>query len=356
MASNIPSKITIPSQYNCLIILGPTAVGKTAVGVRLADYFGGEVICADSRQVYKGLDVGSGKDYQDFILPADTGSDFSYSTGEAKPEHKVRYNLMDVTDLSHEYSVFDYQMDFYKVFTDLQKRNVLPVIVGGTGMYLDSIVRGYDLIPVPTNEKLRKELAGKSISELASYLENLKASHGDTLHNHTDTEERHRLLRAIEIEVYSTSPEKKEAERNMPQRPDIRPLIIGTTFPRPMLRAGIKKRMEKRFFQQDMTAEVEELHKSAEGVPEGVSWERLERLGLEYRFISEFLQGKIASKEELFSLLCTAICQFAKRQETWYRGMEKKGVQINWLPHDGSYADSDINRRVEYALHIIAQK
>ncbi|OJF76186.1 MAG: tRNA (adenosine(37)-N6)-dimethylallyltransferase MiaA [Treponema sp. CETP13] len=335
------NRVNFPSQYNCLIVLGPTAVGKTAIGVRLADYFNGEVLSADSRQVYRGLDIGSGKDLSDFEING----------------HTVPWHLMDIAELPKEYSVFNYQKDFYCAFADIIGRKKLPVVIGGTGMYLDSIIRGYDLVDVPTNESLRSELAGKSIEELSTILISKKAECGETLHNDTDITERHRLLRAIEICEFEISGSAKAQRAKMPQRPDIRPLIVGTTFPRPMLRASIHRRLTARLH-EGMLDEVQRLHDgtqiAADGTPvAAVKWQRLERLGLEYRFISQYLQGQFENLEQMSEKLFRAIGQFAKRQETWYRGMVKKGVNINWLPHDGTEADCDVDQRVLYALELI---
>ena len=349
-------KIDFPSQYNCLVILGPTAVGKTAIGVRLADYFGGEILSADSRQVYRGLDIGSGKDLNDFNLAPETEK----TQLPGRPLQGARcvpWHLMDITELPNEYSVFNYQKDFYRAFKDVISRKKLPVIVGGTGMYLDSIIRGYDLIDVPTNEILRTKLAGKSIEELTTILYEAKAKCGENLHNETDITERHRLLRAIEICEFEFSGKAKAQRAKMPQRPDIRALILGTTFPRVMLRAGIKKRLQERL-QSGMIEEVKRIHEGTQIAADGsqvaaVAWDRLERLGLEYRFISEYLQGKYESLEQMTEKLNCAIGKFAKRQETWFRGMVKKGVSINWLPHDGSPDDCDVQRRVLYALEFI---
>lgn len=313
-------------EYTCLVVLGPTAVGKTALAVRLAEHFGGEVLSADSRQVYRGLNIGSGKDLAEYTVP---------------------YHLIDITDLSQEYSVYEYQEDFYRCFANLLGKKVLPVIAGGTGMYLDAIIRGYNLVKVPCNENLRASLAGKSMVELADYLITLKAHHGDMVHNDTDLTEHHRILRAIEIEVFNQSFDGSAQKADMPQRPDIRPLIIGTTFPRDILRANIKGRLMVRF-EEGMIEEVENLHKS------GFSWERLERLGLEYRFIAEYLQGKIVRKDEMEQRLFIAIGQFAKRQETWYRGMQRKGVPIHWLAHDGSEKDCQLSVRFGYAVQLIS--
>ncbi len=337
--------------YSCVVVLGPTAVGKTSIAVNIADRLGGEVISADSRQVYRGLDIGSGKDLCDFTLKDEKG------------ERTVPYHLIDITDLKSEFSVFDYQAAFYSVFPTITERGVLPVVCGGTGMYLDAVVRGYDLVGVPCNPALRTSLNGKSDAELVAYLRELKAESGEELHNTTDTIERHRILRAIEIAVYEKAhggdpsveaglrdpldPARAE-DKYMPPRPDIRPFIIGTTFPRDMLRAGIKRRLVKRF-DEGMIDEVAGLHEN------GASWDRLERLGLEYRFISEYLEGKIVSKDELIEKLYIAIGQFAKRQETWFRRMEKQGTVIHWLPYDGSEYAQSVEGRTEMALKMIEE-
>lgn len=327
-----------PENYNCVVILGPTAVGKTGVGVGVADYYNGQIISADSRQVYKGLDIGSGKDLDEYIL------DKGKST-----ERKIQYHLIDNADVKDEYNVFNYQKDFYKVFTEMQSKNILPVIVGGTGMYLDSIVRGYDLVEVPTNQELRKTLAGKNEIELTQILSELKIKAGSKLHNSTDITERHRLLRAIEIEVFmqekKSNPElnnyRNSEEDKMPLRPEIKPIIIGTTFERSILRDNVTKRLKQRL-QEGMIDEVKTIHES------GISWERLERLGLEYRYVAEFLQGKILTEQELFEKLNTAIHQFVKRQETWFRGMERKGVNIFWLNRDVKTKDTRVQQVVDY--------
>lgn len=307
--------------YNCVVVLGPTAVGKTSIGVQIAHKFSGEIISADSRQTYKGLDIGSGKDLCEYCVDG----------------KNIPYHLIDITDLSMEYNVFHYQQDFYKVFTDLLNRNVLPVIVGGTGMYLDAVVRNYDFVLVPENVELRKELEEKSLEELDEMLLSLKPD----LHNKSDLLERDRVIRAIEIATCMNSPEADVIRSKMIARPDIRPLIIGTTFDRNLVRQNIEIRLKERL-DNGLVEEVEGLHNS------GFSWERLEKLGLEYRFCSLFLQGKIKSKDELFEKLNIAIRQFAKRQETWFRGMEAKGVEINWLP-----AVQDKNVRISAALSLV---
>ncbi|AEE16523.1 tRNA (adenosine(37)-N6)-dimethylallyltransferase MiaA [Treponema brennaborense] len=312
--------------YTCVIVLGPTACGKTALAVRLADALNGEILSADSRQVYRALDIGSGKDLDEFNL-----------TGEDGSVHPVPYHLIDIASLPAEYSVFDYQRDFYRAFADTVSRGKLPVVAGGTGMYLDAVVRGYDLVQVPTNEALRARLAGRSMEELAAYLLNLKPE----LHNSTDLTERHRLLRAIEIEEFSQSGDAQILKASLPPRPNIEPLILGTTFPRDVLRKNITKRLRSRL-KDGMIDEVRRIYES------GVEWQRLERLGLEYRFIAEYLQGKIPSEDELFRTLNIAIGQFAKRQETWFRGMERKGVRIYWL------SPGTVEQRFAQAMQIVS--
>lgn len=294
------------SKYNCVVVLGPTAVGKTAIGVQIAYHFGGEIISADSRQTYRGLDLGSGKDLKDYSVNG----------------KNIPYHMIDIADLSMEYNVFHYQQDFYRVFDDLQSRNVLPVIVGGTGMYLDAVIRNYDLVDVPEIPEIRKELESKSLEELGKIYLSLKPE----LHTKNDLLERERVIRGIEI-YYGTHGELAEKlKAKMYKRPEIRPLVIGTTFDREKVRENISIRLRKRL-DEGMLEEVRNLHEK-----DGYSWERLEKLGLEYRYCSLLLQNKIKTELEMYEQLNIAIRQFAKRQETWYRFMEKNGVKINWLP------------------------
>ncbi len=302
--------------FNCIVLLGATASGKTGLGVHLARKFGGEILSADSRQVYRGLDIGSGKDLCEYA--------------------QISYHLIDVADLPGEYSVFNYQRDFYRIFTGVTARHKLPVIVGGTGMYLDSVIRGYAFSDVPENPALRIELSSLSLDQLAERLLTVKKE----IHNRTDLLERPRLVRAIEIAehhrlfgnkpITSATPEQveavveSEAEAPVSVRPDIRPLILGIRFDRAVLRARIRMRLDARIG-EGLSAEVSGLHER------GISWERLERLGLEYRFTAEFLQGKIECEKTWADSLYIAIGQFAKRQETWFRGMERKGITIHWI-------------------------
>lgn len=311
--------------YDSIIVLGPTACGKTSLGVGIATALNGEIVSADSRQVYRSLDIGSGKDLADYTLVQEDGT-----------KKQIPYHLIDVTELPYEYSVYDYQRDAYNAIADIRQREKLPVVVGGTGMYLDALVRGYDLLPVPTNEKLREELAGKSMEELTQRLLEIRGA----LHNHTDLDERHRLLRAIEIAEFQKNG-GESASAAMPQRPPFNPIIFGTTFPRDQLRRNIKERLRQRL-KEGMIQEVQSIHDS------GIEWRRLERLGLEYKFVSQFLQGIIPSEHELFSQLNIAIGQFAKRQETWFRGMERKGIKIYWL------ASGSLEQRLSEALERIS--
>ena len=308
------------NKKTCLVVLGPTATGKTALAVALADKFGAEIISADSRQVYRGLDIGSGKDLNEFAFHRQDGT-----------ISNVPYHLIDITDLKTEYSVFNYQKDAYKALNDITARGKTAVLAGGTGMYLDAVLRGYDMIDVPTNVSLRNSLNGVPEEELAKRLIALKGE----VHNTTDLTERHRLIRAIEIAEYEKSAEAKAVRAAMPPRPELDYFVIGLTFPRTRLRDGIKKRLLARL-DEGMLDEVKRLHE------EGAAWERLERLGLEYRFCSEYLQGKFETYQAFVDKLYIAIGQFAKRQETWFRGMERKGCKINWLDTDENTTKDEV--------------
>ncbi len=302
---------------NCIVVLGPTAVGKTSVGVAIADKFNGEVISADSRQTYKYLDIGSGKDLKDYVV-------------DGRP---VPYHLIDIVELPEEYNVYNYQQDFYKAFKDITSRGKLPVIVGGTGMYLDAIVRDYQLVILPENKELHERLEALSLEELGAML--LKEQ--PDLHVKADLKEKERVIKALEI----IEAKKQGIDSTSVQRPEIKPFIIGTTLPRPLMWENISLRLKERL-DNGMLEEVQSIHDS------GISWERLEKLGLEYRYCSLYLQGKITSRDELFEQLFIAIRQFAKRQETWYRMMEKKGVEIHWLVQE-----KDKSVRINQAFEMI---
>lgn len=294
------------SSINTVVLLGPTAVGKTWLGVQLAHNFGWEIISADSRQVYKGLDIGSGKDINE------------YSEGGKN----IPYHLIDKTTLATEYNVFNFQQDFYEIFSENQKQNKISFIVGGTGMYIDSVVRDYDLIPVTDNPLLHKQLMDTPLDELAKELLLLKPE----LHNKSDLVIKERVVKALEIEKFKRTPEGIALLNEKKSRPKVNSFVIGTSVSRNELYKNIEKRLFERI-EQGMIEEVENLHKE-------FSWERLEKLGLEYRYVSLFLEGKIKTKKEMTDELYREICHFAKRQETWFRGMERKGVKIHWLPQD----------------------
>ncbi|WP_296667854.1 tRNA (adenosine(37)-N6)-dimethylallyltransferase [Treponema sp. UBA785] len=329
--------------YNCIFVIGPTAVGKTEIGVRLAASLGGEVLSADSRQVYRGLDIGSGKDLRDFKMNKNLALSLNPALKDKITDgfYNVPYHIIDVTDLSHEYSLFDFTADFYNSFADCQKRGVLPVVVGGTGMYLDSILRNYDMIPFEEDKAERRNLESLSYEELKSIL----ISEKEKLHNTSEFGDSGRIINAILLNRFTKSEEYKTLRKKvLSARPKVNPLVLGTTLPRPLVRERIAKRLHDRL-EEGLVEEVQNLHEN------GASWQRLESLGLEYRFVSEYLQQKIESKEKLFELLNLAIGQFAKRQETWFKGMEKKGVKINWLPQE-----MPIDVRFEAALELVRQR
>jgi tRNA dimethylallyltransferase len=298
--------------YDLIVITGPTASGKTAVAAGVASAIGGEIISADSRQVYRGMDLGTGKDYSDYIVDG----------------RKVPYHLIDITDAGCKYNVFEYQRDFLMVYNNLKERSVTPVVCGGSGMYLDSIVSGYRLLPVPVNEDLRRELADCSLEKLRDILSTYKK-----LHNLTDVDNKKRAVRAIEIEMFYSSRRPEEISF-----PEIRPLIFAVSYDREERRRRITRRLRLRL-KEGMIEEVERLLAS------GVDEETLIYYGLEYKYIMLFVREEL-SYEEMFRGLETAIHRFAKRQMTWFRGMERRGVRIHWI--DGNEPlDSKIGMIIE---------
>ena len=284
--------------FDSLLILGPTASGKTTLGVALARLLDGEIISADSRQVYRGLDIGSGKDLE------------SYEMGGPA----VAYHLIDHVDLDTEYNVFQYQRDFHEVFAAVKASGKLPVIVGGTGLYLDAILSQTLMVPVPENPALRAEMAAMSVELLEEKLRQLKPD----LHNTTDLTDRDRLERAIEIAIHSETATPEAA-------PEIHPLVLGVQWNRKQLRQRIGHRLRSRM-EAGLIEEVEDL------LSNGCSWQRLEQLGLEYRHVARFLRGRINNENDLYQKLSGEIGRFAKRQETWFRRMERNGVAIHWIP------------------------
>lgn len=299
------------SSHKVLVVLGATATGKTALGVHLAHAFGGEVISADSRQVYRGLDIGSGKDLDEYQVD----------------DVAIPYHLIDIVDLTHEFNVFEYQKRFYEALAALRARDVLPVVVGGTGMYLDAVLNRYRMVETPPNPALRAELSALGHEALVERLLSLKGK----IHNQTDTEDRDRLVRAIEIAEFERTHTPEAA-------PDMRALILGAKWSRPDLHRRIETRLRARM-KQGLVEEVEGL--LAQGVSEG----RLRLLGMEYRFVSDLLAGDIRNKNDLIQKLSSAIKNFAKRQETWFRRMERHGTVIHWIEGgDLSAAISVVNR------------
>jgi tRNA dimethylallyltransferase len=298
MAMEDPAGKRFLEHRNLLVVLGPTASGKTGLAVHLARRIGGEIISADSRQVYRGMDLGTGKDLTEY------GHD-----GDPVPFH-----LIDICDPAEEFSVFAFQGHFYRCMTEILGRERVPLLAGGTGLYLDAVLRGYRLAVVPENPELRERLAAEPIDSLRRrYL-----SFCPDAHNTTDLLEPQRLIRAIEIAEYSWS-HPQETETPI----EVLPLVIGIHCERSELRRKITLRLQARL-EHGMIDEVRSLH------DRGVPWGRLESFGLEYRYISLYLQRKM-TEDEMFRTLNTRIHQFAKRQETWFRGMERNGIRIHWI-------------------------
>lgn len=291
--------------YNLLVILGPTASGKTRLAAQLANEINSEIISADSRQVYIGLNIGTGKDIQEFMV-----------NGKMVPHH-----LIDVVDPQDEYSVFEYQRMFFKLFHDIRARGVIPIMVGGTGLYIESVIMDYQMPEVPQNDQLRNRLMRMNLDELAERLIQTNPS----IHNTTDLLDRNRLIRAIEIAEFTRSNSLSE-NFAMTEKPIIKPFIFGIRWERNLLRKRITERLIKRF-DEGMVAEVDGLHQN------GIPWDKFDYWGLEYRYISRYLQGKI-EYNRMFKELNTKIHQYAKRQETWFRRMEKKGAIIHWIEGD----------------------
>ncbi len=286
---------------NLIVILGATASGKTKLSVALAHDLKSEIISADSRQVYKGLDIGTGKDLEEYIING----------------HNIPYHLIDIIRPEEEFNLFKFQSGFYEVYSKLIQRNVLPVVAGGTGLYLESIILNYQLPPAPLDLELRKDLQTKTIEELQENLSCLKRQ----LHNKTDVEDKDRLIRAIEIERARL---RQPAE--IFRGPILNAAVFGIHWERSVLRKRITARLKQRL-EMGMIEEVKALQIS------GLSWKRLDSFGLEYRYLARYLQGQITYKE-MFEQLNTRIHQYAKRQETWFRRMEGKGIAINWINGD----------------------
>ena len=308
--------VELNSIYDLLVVTGPTASGKTALAATIAQRVGGEVISADSRQVYRGMNLGTGKDYDDYLVD-----------GTRIPCH-----LIDIADPGYKYNVFEYQRDFNKVYSNLKKRKIFPIVCGGSGMYADSIITGYKMFEVPPDSGLRFELEKKSLEELKEILLTFK-----NLHNTTDTDSKKRVIRAIEI-AHST--------RNIgvyySKFPKVRALLVGIMFDRDARRKRISERLKQRL-ENGMVDEVKKL------IDKGINTETLIYYGLEYKFITLYLKGK-TSYQEMARDLEIAIHQFAKRQMTWFRGMERRGIKINWI--DGKLS---LEEKVRFVLNKLTE-
>ena len=285
-----------------ITILGPTASGKTSVAAALALRTGGEIISADSRQVYRRMDIGTGKDLAD------------YTIGDVH----IPYHLIDIADPGRKYNLFQYQQDFHTAYNDIRSRGKLPILCGGTGLYIEAVLGGYSLSPVPQNQKLRESLEGKSLDQLTQMLVQLKQKNGSKMHNRTDVDTAQRAIRASEIETYNL--EHPTPERQMPP---VDSLVIGINIDRELRREKITRRLKARL-EEGMCDEIRSL------IDGGVNPDDLIYYGLEYKFVTEYVVGK-TSYEEMFRQLEIAIHQFAKRQMTWFRGMERRGYTIHWI-------------------------
>ena len=282
---------------NLLVILGPTAGGKTSVAAHWASRNDGEIISADSRQVYRGMTVGTGKDLSDYVVDG----------------KKVPYHCIDIVDPGEQYNVYEYQKDFLKAYNSILERGKTPILCGGSGMYIEAAINGYRLIQVPVNDDLRTSLETKTDGELEALLASLK-----TLHNRSDTDTRKRMIRAIEIAVYQAEHPQKESDY-----PEIHPLFIGINFDRESRRQRITQRLRQRL-DEGMIEEAQSL------LDKGLTFEQLEYYGLEYKFLAKYLAHEL-DYAQMFEQLNTAIHQFAKRQMTWFRRMERNGAKIWWL-------------------------
>lgn len=301
-------------KYDLITILGPTASGKTPLAAALADRLGTEIISGDSRQVYRRMDLGTGKDLADYTVGG----------------RSIPYHLIDIVEPGYKYNVFEYQRDFLKAYESIVAKGKLPVLCGGTGMYIESILKGYRLLPVPENPELRASLEGKSLEELTQILAGYKK-----LHNSTDVDTAKRAIRAIEIEEYY-----KQQPLEYREFPLLESLIVGVDIDRDLRREKITRRLKQRL-DEGMVEEVRGL------LAEGISAESLIYYGLEYKFLTQYVIGELTF-DEMFQQLETAIHQFAKRQMTWFRGMERRGFTIHWLE-----ATLPMEEKVERIINLI---
>lgn len=283
--------------YDLVTILGPTASGKTPLAAALAYRLNAEIISGDSRQVYRRMDLGTGKDLADYVVDG----------------KRIPYHLIDIVEPGYKYNVFEFQRDFLQAYDEIRQRGVLPILCGGTGMYIESVLKGYKLLPVPENPELRASLADKSLDELTTILAGYKK-----LHNSTDVDTVKRAIRAIEIEEYY-----RQQPVSAREFPAINSLVIGVDIDRDLRRAKITRRLKQRL-DEGMVDEVRAL------LDAGIPAEDLIYYGLEYKYLTMYAVGQL-TYDEMFHQLEIAIHQFAKRQMTWFRGMERRGFNIHWI-------------------------
>jgi len=294
-----------------ITILGPTACGKTALAVNLAAKTGGEIISADSRQVYRGMDIGTGKDLTEYNVDG----------------KQIPYHLIDIEDAGQKYNLFRFQEDFNAAYEDLTHRGVLPILCGGTGLYMEAVLKGYALSPVPQDDNLREKLSARTLAELKELLVWLKARNGSVMHNETDVDTVSRAIRAIEIEFHNLR--RPVDTRRLPA---VSSLIVGLDVDRDVRRERITARLKARL-EEGMVEEVRGLL-----AKDGITKEDLMYYGLEYKYVTAYVVGEM-SYEDMFRQLEIAIHQFAKRQMTWFRGMERRGFNIHWLNASMPMAD-----------------
>lgn len=299
------------NNFDLIVVTGPTATGKTNLAVSLAAVFDGEIISADSRQVYRGMTIGTGKDLEDYVINGKT----------------IPYHLIDICDAGEEYNVFRFKQDFERVYKEITSRGKIPLLCGGSGLYIEAVLKDYNLINVPPDEKLRVELQNKTDEELTETLKGMTA-----LHNISDTSNRKRLIRAIEIAAY-------QKEKNIPNNklPDLNYIIFAIDFERKELKKRITDRLKERL-RNGMVEEAKDLLKG------GITKEKLVYYGLEYKYLAEYLDGQY-NYNDMFQKLNSAIHRFSKRQMTWFRKMERDGFTINWI--DGTLRFED---KLKYAL------
>jgi tRNA dimethylallyltransferase len=303
--------------YDLITIVGPTASGKTTLAASLASRLDTEIISGDSRQVYRRMDLGTGKDLDDYNVDG----------------RQIPYHLIDIVEPGYKYNVFEYQRDFLEAYRQIQEKGKLPILCGGTGMYIESILKGYQLLPVPENPTLRASLKGKPLDELTQILSTYKK-----LHNSTDVDTPKRAIRAIEIEEYYRQQPVEEREF-----PTLKSLIVGIDIDRELRREKISRRLKQRL-EEGMIEEVRAL------MDEGIAPEDLIYYGLEYKFLTMHVTGQL-TYEEMFLQLETAIHQFAKRQMTWFRGMERRGFTIHWLD-----AEMDNPKKIQRIIDLMNSK